>query len=75
MKKAPDVETTEAFPPPQPPRKEQAMTDSTAFTQQQRAPHLPSIPGMAVDLFDTASLAVTMLAAFAIKYVTAAVTQ
>lgn len=74
MKKPPAVATTEGFLPPQPPRKEQAMTDSTAPAQQ-RAPHLPSIPGMVVDAFDTASLAVAIVAAFAIKYVAAAVTK
>lgn len=74
MKKAPTAEATEAFLPPQPPRKEQAMTDSTALTQQ-RELHTPGITGMVVDAFDTASLAVALVSAFAIKFVAAAVTK
>ena len=73
MKKPPIAVAAEGFLPPQPPRKEQAMNDHTAITQQQ--PHLPGISGIALDLFDTASLAVAMLSAFAIKYVAAAVTK
>jgi hypothetical protein len=49
------------------------MTDHTGFTQQQ--PHLPNLADMAVDLFDTASLAVALVAAFAIKFVATAVTK
>lgn len=50
------------------------MLDNTA-PDQQRAPHLPSIPGMVVDAFDTASLALVLAAAFAIKFVATAVTK
>lgn len=74
MKKPPTALATEGFLPPQPPRKEQAMTDSTAFNHQP-ALHLPSIPGIAVDLFDAASLALALTAAFAIKFVATAVTK
>jgi hypothetical protein len=49
--------------------------DKRTAPDQQRAPYLPGISGMAVDLFDTASLAVAIVAAFAIKYVAAAVTK
>lgn len=37
--------------------------------------HTPSIPGMVVDAFDAASLAVALVSAFAIKFVAAAVTK
>jgi hypothetical protein len=50
------------------------MTDGTANTQQS-ALHLPSIPGIAVDLFDAASLALALAAAFAIKFVATAVAK
>lgn len=73
MRKPPAARTTEGLFRPN--LHEGTSMDKRTTTDQQRAPHLPSITGIVVDAFDTASLAVAIVAAFAVKYVAAAVTK